>query len=270
MLKKSLHFMIFLFLVTFCTQSYALVTTWDYTVSGAFSNPVFVPGMDDTDSILNGEYSTSPTSLTWGDPAEILQSGLSITPNSVSSTVNTYTAGGIPTSAFIASSISMVHDNFPIWSDSDRLSSTTLMTSVSLDPLIPDNAPLALQNFTFDLKFVETLNSGPHPNDIFAVLGGFPNFNFIYDDGIESLQYFVNVFPSDGTVLQTLTAEQAGLVGVPIGTSGFTTQENQSTTLPFAFTISTRPINPVPEPSTFFLFGCGLIGFAFLAKRRKK
>ena len=130
------------------------------------------------------------------------------------------------------------------------------------------NPALPTQTFDFRIKFVETPNGGSCPNDVFALLDGFPNLNFDFNDGTGWSEYFVNIFPSNGSVLSALTGQYAALAGVPEGTIGFTTVEGQSTTLPFAFTIaysisSSSRIGNLPPPRRW----TGWIGF--LQKKKK-
>lgn len=246
------------------SPAFAVVTTWDYNISSLFTNTQFT---DNNSSDVSVTYTT----LSWGDPATNAgQSSLVINPATVtappSPRVNTYIGSGIPTPSYWGTSISVTHNNNPIYAPS--LVSTTIRTSVTLDPYIPDNGALPIQNFDFDIKFAETPNQGNYQNDVFALVGGFPNLNFNYDDGSGLSTYFVNIFPSDGNVLSVLSDEYADLAGVDHGTIGFTTVEGYSTTLPFAFTISTRPLSAVPEPSTLLLLGGGLAGLAFCRRKR--
>lgn len=264
MWKKTVNAIVMLSVLV-VSPAFALVETWNYTIEASFINSEFT----------GDQFATTSTSLSWGDVGlwnyffgTVYQnrSHLEIDPAEVNSQVDTY-VGAMPDSSYWADSIALRHVNNPITGTS--LLSTVLRTTVLLDPLVPDNDPLPLQEFTFDIAFVETPNSGPHSADIFALIGGFPDFTFTYDDGAEARNYYVNLFPSDGSVLFGLTGLAAQLAGVPEGTLGFTTPEDQTTTLPFAFTISTQPLNtPVPEPSTLILLGTGLLGVALLARRK--
>lgn len=257
-MKKMVIFIVLGLFVSFSTQAFALVTEWDYTLSSIFSDSTYT-GTD---------YAETSTSLTWGTSTGQGRSSLVIDPSTVTAQVDTYVGGGVPAPSYWADSISLTHNNFPITGTS--LLTTTLRTTVTLDPLVPDNAALPSQTFDFDIKFAETPNNTGYPNDVFALISDFPDLGFDYDDGDGLLAYFVNIFPSDGAVLSLLSGTYAELVGVEDGTLGFTTVEGQSTTLPFAFTISTKPINPVPEPSTLLLLGAGLAGLGFFSRRRKK
>ncbi|WP_282756082.1 THxN family PEP-CTERM protein [Desulfuromonas thiophila] len=257
MWKKTVNAMVMLSVLVVSPAS-ALVQTWEYQIDAVFTQSAF----DGNDyNIVQND-----TILKWGTDTGEGRSRLRLIPSSADGQVNTY-VGALPDISYWADSIALRHVNNPITGTS--LLSTVLRTTVLLDPLDPDNDPLPLQEFTFNIKFVETPNNGPHPSDIFALIGGFPDFTFNYDDGMEARDYYVNLFPSDGSVLIGLTGLAAQLAGVPEGTLGFTTPEDQTTTLPFAFTISTQPLNtPVPEPSTLILLGTGLLGVALLARRK--
>jgi hypothetical protein len=131
----------------------------------------------------------------------------------------------------------------------------------------------------FDIAFLETPNvagqcAAASPannpcNDIFVLLGGFFNQTFNYLDQ----DYFINIFPTSGGVLSTLTDTACAAVhavnsAAPAsGCFGFTTQEGKTTQLAFGFTISTVPLSSVPEPGTIALVGLALLGLAVSRRR---
>ncbi len=281
MLKKSVLFITMIAALGLSMPAFATVTNWDYSITAAFQDSVFVNAADPI-GLLVGEHDIFSDKLIWGKDISVAQSSLEIEATPVGGNVDTYLDGGVPGSTYWGYSIELTHNNQPIPGNSDILFSTVLHTTVTLDPTTydpdhADNPPLPPQPFNFDIKFIETSNSNvsPYDGDIFALVGGFPNFTFSYDDdgsGTNPAQdYFINLFPSDGSVLAELDATAAALAGVPTGTMGFITEEDHSTSLPFAFTISTEriPNNVVPEPTTLLLFGCGLLGLGFYSRRRK-
>ena len=261
-MKRLTTFALVLAVLFFASSASAYVSQWNYSLSGIFINA------EDT----NGNPLPDGTTLSWGTNIGNGQSKLIIDPSDVDSTVDTYVGGGQVPIAFWADSIDLTHVNEAIQAPS--LNFATLLVTVLLDPFVPDNPALLPQSFTFGIDFTETPNvGGPLEYDIFALLDGFPNFNIVYDalDGDGPLEYFINVFPSTGGVLSLLEDPYAELAGLDPGTTfGFVTPENQSTTLGFSFTISTRPLSIVPEPSTMLLLGVGLIGMAAIGRKKMR
>jgi len=240
------------------TSAQAGVISWDYSVVGEFTDSSFT----------GGGASTTATSLSWGTSTGSGQSSLVIDNSNASGQVNTYYGGGTPPGAFIETGLSLTHNNNPIRGTS--LTGATLKTTISLDPLAPNNPALPDKLFDFDIKFAETPNTtgdcadvtSPIPcNDIFILEGGLPNFDFFYDalDGDGLQQYFVNVFITDSNSLSILNDDICSAAGAASGCLGLTTVERQSNLVPFGFTISSDPLSTIPEPASIALFSLGLL-----------
>lgn len=254
------------------TSASAIVTTWDYNVSSLFTSATYSGG--------TGTTTTPPaTTLSWGTPSNPgnLQSSLQIGSNPASGSVDTYLGITPPQSApYLANSTSLTHHNNVIAGGSSSLLNAILTNTVTLTPLVPNQPSLPVQIVPFTIAFTETPNSTPcaaasppgNPcNDIFVLTGGLLNFAFNYNDGTGLQTYFVNIFPTTGGVLSTLTPSACTAAGQAAGCIGFTTVEGQATTLAFGFTISTQPLQ-VPEPGMLALFGIGLMSLVFLRRRR--
>ena len=242
----------------------ASVITWDYTTTGEF-----------TASSFTGSGATvTSTMLTWGNSTGSGRSSLLIDNSNASGSVDTFSGSGLPPASFIGNSIDLIHFNNPVTGSS--LSGARLMTTVSLDPSLPDQPALSDQQFNFDIVFAETPNSGvcadissPVPcNDIFVLEGGLPNFNFNYDagDGDGLMTYFVNVFITDSNSLSILDDAICAAAGVSNGCFGLTTVERQSNLIPFGFTISAQPLT-VNESSSMALIGLSLLLLGIIYKR---
>lgn len=258
--------------------SAAIVTTWRYTLSSQFTSATF--NDDDAD-----ERDLSPLQISWGNelPPPPPRSSLTLVNPPQNSMVDTLT-GPLPPgpSPFIGIGNSITHLNNTIPSANADLSLARLQSTLTVQGLVPaGGAPLALPNLVFDILFKETPNQGTcaaesppgNPcNDIFVLVAGFLDQDFMYDsgDGVP-VTYFVNVFPLVMGVLGELTPAECAAAGVPDpddGCLGFTTPEGLPTTLPFGFTISTKPLG-MPEPGSLALLGAALLAVGFLRVRRK-
>lgn len=254
----------------------AVVSSWDFSVSSLF-----------TAATYNGPGGTNPgagvETLSWGTgtaEGNFAQSSLAVGNSPAKGSVSTYLGLTPPqTIPYLGVSTSLTHFNKPITGTS--LTSAILTNSVTLTPTSPAGNTTG-QTVPFTIAFAETTNSGtcavagsPTPcNDIFVLTGGLLNFDFLYDDNGDGLsdKYYVNIFPLDGDKLSKLEDSACAAVtvgGIPLqpGCIGFTTPERGDTTLAFGFTISTNPLQQVPEPGILALFGLGLMGL-FVARRR--
>ena len=245
----------------------AIVTTWDYTISSLFTAATY-------DGLGGTAPGTGVGTLSWGTSG---QSSLAVGGSPANGSLTTYLGVTPPAAApYLGLSTSLTHTNNPITGTS--LTSAVLTNTITLDPTNPNRDALPIQIFPFNIAFTETTNSGtcavlasPTPcNDIFVLTGGLLNFSFEYDaqDGDGSRQYFVNIFPTTGGVLNALETSACTAAGQASGCIGFSTPEDDITRLAFGFTISTRPLQQVPEPGILALFGIGLMGLFGLRRRQ--
>ena len=250
----------------------AIVTSWDYSVTSLFTAATYTGS--------GGTLQTLPSSsLTWGVPNQVggQQSSLVIGNSPALGVVNTYQGVSPPAlPPYLGFSTSLTHNNNVITGGSTSLLSAVLTNTVALDPLIPDNPAMPGMVIPFSIAFTETTNATPcaadsppgNPcNDIFVLTGGLLNQTFDYNDGTGWSTYYVNIFPTIGDVLSKLSDAACTAAGQASGCIGFTTVEGLNTTLEFAFTISTQPLD-VPEPGVLALLGAGLIGLFSLRRRQ--
>ena len=244
----------------------ATVTTWDYSVTSLFTFATYT-------GAGSGAINPGVASLSWGNSTGAGQSSLVVGNSPAVGQVDTYLGNAPPAAPpYLGFSTSLTHNNHPI--TGNTLTSAVLTNNVLLDPFVPDNPALAPFQFVFAISFTETPNSGqcavsgsPTPcNDIFVLNSGLLNSSFDYDDGTGLSTYYVNIFPTTGGVLSVLEDSACLAAGAALNCIGFSTAENQSTTLAFGFTISSQPLD-IPEPGMLALLGLGLMGLFFWRRR---
>jgi len=240
----------------------APIIEWGYTVETKWTGATFTAG--------TGSQTVNDTDLSWGgagaDPWDggTNRSGLQIEdvapqPGSV------FTNGGFAPTAGIT------HYNQAISINFATLNTAELETTLTLSAVNPDpapNDPLGLaETLTFTIKFTETPNISPcgFPvdticDDIFVIELGLLDSSFVYD----GITYFVSIVDLSGA-LGPLDDATCAAAGAASGCIGFTTPENQNTTVNFGILVTTA----IPAPGALSVLGLGLLGLA-LGRRRKQ
>lgn len=265
--------------VTIPAQAQPIVS-WNYEISFAFTGASFTPGV--------GTPTQTPTELSWGATGGSFEvpggnrSALTIGTDAGDNRTGGGTVSGtVMTNALtlpgIGLSNTITHWNSPINTTYATLTGGQITSTLSLETAGGD--PVAgLPDLVFDFLFVETLNdpvgncaqNTPEPcADIFVLVSSSAfNVPFVFD----GIQYLISIFPFDAGgqlgSIATLGNEQCAAAGALPNCVGIITNEDEATTIQFAFAITTQPLL-VPEPGMLGLLALGLFGVAVVRRQRR-
>lgn len=260
----------------------APIAFWNYDISFAFTDAAFSSG--------SGTTTALPAELSWGRTGG---SFVALGGNRSALTIGTDAGanrlgGGIVSGTVITNDLTLAgiglsntitHWNNPISTDFATLTGGQITSTLALETSGGD--PITgLPDLVFDFLFIETLNdppgaagcadNTPEPCADIFVLASATSFNVPFThDGIE---YLISIFPfAEGGVLgsiATLGDEQCAAAGAAPGCVGIVTNENQATSIQFAFAITTEPLQ-LPEPGMLGLLALGLFGMAAVRRSPK-
>ncbi|QIB64744.1 THxN family PEP-CTERM protein [Kineobactrum salinum] len=239
------------------TGASAAIIEWDYEVVTTWDSAVFSPG--------NGDPIQNDTEISWGATG-----GSIAVPGGNRSALlvdNTLSTGSVFTNGPVAPTTVVTHNNNSISSSFATLTDAMLTTTLNLVAADPDEGQAFNDSITFNVQFTETLNEGPCEfasdsvcDDIFVI--SFESLNNSFD--FQGETYFISVVTLGGALVPLPNATCAA-AGAANGCFGFTTPEDEATSVPFGILITQQP---VPAPGALALMGLGLLGLGY-SRRRK-
>lgn len=281
MKKISIKLLAAFFLMMLVTQpAYAaFINEWTYSLSYELSDYTNEAGTQD-----GMDLATNPDgwSLTWGVDAQH-PAGSSI--GSIDKT------GNVATNSSATIEDHLYHNNQVISADTDSLMSGKLSATLTLQGYNPYSDTVATFSTVLEFLFFETSNNFffPNTNDVFILLNPeAASQTFIYDGWEYSFSFLSGIDPldpdslsnmymgppaTDGgyiSVLDLLHDEESPYYYVPESGLyfGWETAENALTWIDSELTVTGTP--PVPEPSTFIIFGLGIATLAFVGRRMQR
>ncbi len=238
-----------------------VVTNWNYSVSGIFSNVTA-----QNNNLNHMRYEDGNTKLSWGTD-NYTRSSIYLTNYASDGTLGStmVTNGGL------AQGLSMSHSNKTLSAGVNALTGGSAALTLTLNPF--GTADELIFNTTLTFKFIETTNSGPNNqwDDVFVLIGGLNSVTetFMYDGN----EYQFS-FGASFDKIADVSMYHYNLVKdyVPEGymVLGWVTKEGELTTIPTFLNIKSPAPTPTPEPGTLALLGLGLAGLGLVARRNRK